>query len=503
MCGYYLTRGTERDNKEHIVFTIFVLIYKQLNNVHIMKAKNADNGADMPILPVGDAGAISPMSNNGGINDDNDIPTLTPTSQDVEVDTTFGGDNGGGDNDPEVGVVNIDDEDYDVDEDGNAIDEDGEIVFTAQELDEMEEAGDGGGEGDGVYDDERELIEIDGDTYYQGEDGSAEDEDGNVIYTAEDLDNMTEDHETSVSDLIELSEMQTIDEDGQPLEYENTDEGRRKYIEDIYEAGGLNEAQKIIDARETSYPLIKLASDYIITNGSLDGFNEAEFSEVVVTNDTAEQDLVAVIRQARLMKGDSETEVAQAISWAKSDNKLYDLAKSSEEFLSYQGESKKNQMADAAVAKEESQAAANDKYVDDVSALVEQGSLEIDGQRYTIPKVFEIPTGDGRRGTIAREDLISYGTELLEWQMPDGSKQVATRYQIDIYNSKINRTVNDDLLDMINMISGNSNVFLQEAVQSERANRVSKKLKSTKARDTRRHSKENSAGDIILPGHIH
>ena len=450
------------------------------------------NEVDMPILPVGDATAISPMGDNGNIEDNADIPTLKPTSSDAPDDLGDFTDDGDDDLGDAV-TINIDDVEFDLDEDGNAIDENGEIVHTAQDIDEFENE----------PEDDRELIEIDGDTYYQGEDGSAEDEDGNVVYTAEDLNNMEDDHETSVQDLVAISEMQTIDEDGNPLEYENNDDGRRKYIEDIYEAGGINGAQKIIEAREAANPLIKLATDYIITNGSLDGFNEVDFEEVVVTNDTSEQDLVSVIRQARLMKGDSETEVAQAISWAKSDDKLYDLAKSSEEFLSYQGESRRSELATSAQDREEAQLVANNKYDSDITALVETGSLEIDGNVYTIPKVFEIPMGDGRRGTIAREDLIAYGTELLEWQMGDGTKEIATRYQIDVYNSKLNRTVNDDLLDMINMISGNSNVFLQEAVQTERANRVSKKLKSTKARDNSRHSKSNSAGDIILPGHIH
>jgi len=340
-------------------------------------------------------------------------------------------------------------------------------------------------------------VEIEGVTYSINEEGNAVNENNEVVYTVEQLAEMEEEEEISSEfKLAELSSIQPVDDKGEPIQYEATDEGRRQYIEDVYTAGGIDRANKILEERYAANPLLKTVTDYIIANGSLDGFSEQPYTRNPITKDSTEEDMIATIRQARKMKGDTEIEIAQAISWAKSDNKLSDLASTSDAYLTQYEQHQKKQLAEQAAQVEQARIAKNQQYVNTLINTISKGELDINGQKVNIPAILEVNTPEGKR-VAQRDELIRYATEVNQYRMPNGSIQNATQYQIDKWVKNTQRTLNDDIFEMVTLFTGGDNSqLLKTAINSNKAATIKKRLKLK--RNTSQRGTSNNKGKIKL-----
>jgi hypothetical protein len=338
-------------------------------------------------------------------------------------------------------------------------------------------------------------VEIDNEVFKLDTDGNAITETGEVKYTADQLKEFEEDSTTSNFDLIDLTQIQPVDTEGKPIQYENTPDGRRKYVEDVYKAGAIDRANKIIEERYNQNPLLKTVSDYIIANGSLEGFSEKQIMRKPISDDSTEEDLIATIRSARKMKGDSEVEIANTVSWAKSDGKLKELAKMSDDYLLQAEKSQREQLAAKAKEVEEQRIASTRKYVSNLTNTIVNGKLTIADKELIIPAILTVKTEQGNKN-VPREELIKYATQVNQYRMPNGKIVNATQYQIDKHTKQQTRNINDDIYEMISLFTGqDNNQILKSAVNNHRANTIRKKLKSKANTDTTNY---NNNGKVKL-----
>jgi len=333
-------------------------------------------------------------------------------------------------------------------------------------------------------------VEIGDDVFKLDKDGNAVDEAGTIKYTAEQLKDFDEE-DVSGFDLIDLTQIKPVDTEGNPIQYENTPDGRRKYIEDVYKAGAIERANQIIEQRYAANPLIKTVSEYIIANGSLDGFSEKQLTRQPLTDDSTEEDLIAIIRSARKMKGDSEVEIANIVSWAKSDGKLKELAGTSDEYLAHAEKAQRDEIAAKAKQIEEQRVETNRKYVSNLTNTIINGKLKIADKELIIPANLTVKTEQGTK-VVPREELIKYATQIGQYRMPNGKVVNATQYQIDKYTRNQSRNINDDVYEMISLFTGQDNSqILKAAVNNHKANTIRKKLKAKANTDRTNYNNSN------------
>lgn len=327
-------------------------------------------------------------------------------------------------------------------------------------------------------------VEIEGVVYQLDDNGNAINAENQIAFTQEVLAGMESDDEAQTGFALgELSSINPVDNEGNQIQYEDNDEGRRRYIEDVYEAGAIDRANQIVDERMSRNPLIKTVTDYIIANGSLDGYDKQSYTRTAIKDDSPEEELIATIRTARKMKGDTEVEIANAVTWAKSDNKLLDLAKTSDAYLHQYEKAESDRIAADAKLVETRNIERNREYVSNLSRVVQDGNFEVGGKKLVIPAIINVKTEDGNR-IANRDELIKYATQVNQYKMPDGSLQNATQYQIDKYVKSTTRDINDDIFEMFALFTGGDNSqLIQSAINNDKSNTIRKRLKMKRATD--------------------
>jgi len=398
-----------------------------------------------------------------------------PLSGNVDINNNASGNNLDGDNNDNSDVNNNNNDNNNQNNDNNTVDpnndnnnnnNDNDNNQNPNDNNQNNNSNDDNVNGDNNNDDNIDIVEVEiGDEVFKlDENGNAVNNEGEIKYTA-------------VLDLIELTQIKPVDEQGNPIQYEDTPDGRRKYIEDVYKAGAIERANQIIEERYRQNPLIKTVSDYIIANGSLEGFTDKQIMRKPISDDSSEEELIATIRSARKMKGDTEIEIANTISWAKSDGKLKDLAKISDDYLSQAEKAQREEIAEKAKQVEQQRIATTQRYVSDLTKTIVNGKIKLADKELIIPANLTVKTDEGTK-VVPREELVKYATQINQYRMPDGRIVNATQYQIDKHTKQQQRNINDDVYEMISLFTGQDNSqVLKAAVNNHMANKIRKKLK--------------------------
>jgi hypothetical protein len=374
-------------------------------------------------------------NNNTDVNTNQNANPTTDNNNTSNSDDDSQNNNGNPDENQEAQEVEIDGVIYTLDENGNAVGDSG-IAYTAEQLKEFE-----------------------------------------VIEDANNQNNNQNDNQTSDFDLMNIANIKIYNEDGSLKTYENTPEGQRQYIEDVFNTGAEVKAKKILEERYSLNPLIKVVEDYIIANGSLEGFSEQEFVHKPLTDSSTEEEMIATIRAARKAKGDTEVEIANLISWAKADNKLKEVALTSDSYLQSVEENRKQLIEQQAENERQKLQQRNLEYIQSLNNIINDGKLNVNGYEVVIPPILEVNTANGKKA-VDRSELIKYATEVNQYKMPDGRVVNATQYQIDKYVRDSNRNINDDVFEMLSLFTKTDNYqILQSAINKNKSNEIKKRLK--------------------------
>lgn len=385
--------------------------------------------------------------------------------------------------------IEIDGESYVLNENGDALKEDGSIFMSKEDIDKFE------------AEPEYESVEIDGNTYKLDDKGNALSEDGEIFMSKKDIDKLSEIPEgIGIKDIIKSVNVDISDRDGNPVEYEDTPEGVAKYINDVISQSIQAKAMEVDSNLINEFPVLGSVVDYLRhNNGSLDGFSEYTDYSSVSIDDKNESQLDNLILTARMAKGDSKEEAERYLRYVADDNKKVEDAKSSLKYLQTKQSSEKAAY-DEAIAnqqREERERAENywglsfdasgnaipNKSTDSIyHKIINDGKLSVDGKEVALPENIKVRDGNGSIHNYSKEDFFDYMYRVHPIKLDTGEVTYLTRYQLDTFAKNSKRTVDNDIFDaFLTFTGGDNSQLIEKQIEEERVRRI-RKLTSGKVK---------------------
>jgi hypothetical protein len=388
--------------------------------------------------------------------------------------------------DDEAKIVSIDDTEYVLDEEGNALNEDGTTFKSKEELTELTNKPD--------PKEDKELISIDNKDYTLDDKGNAVDAKGEVAFTKEDIDAMG--GETPTFDIAEIGKTTAIemyDEEGKVVEYENTTEGLASHTTDVYNKGGSDKINELYQA----YPEVESLVRHIQLGGDSTNFNTRVDYNKVKLNKENEQQLKDIIYKAQTARGnrtDAIERYYKALSAGDTDNdNIYDEAEAELKYLQ-DSDKEANAEQDRLLQQQQHDNAiqTNDYWgvaVDNgqlkdlnkdgsVYSIIKSGKLKLKDKTYTIPEKTKVIV-DGKPVIYTRDQVFSYLYSPVTTVI-NGERITATQEQIDTHYEQQNRTTSNDIFDAYRrLVKYDDSQFITEQVNSNKVKYI-KKLTSKK-----------------------
>ena len=317
-----------------------------------------------------------------------------------------------------------------------------------------------------------DSIELDGATYTVNENGDLVDEKGEVFkakseleaflkeYTTEDANEIPE---VNVADIQKLVGVDVVDEKGKAISFDNTPEGVAEYVKSVLDLKKAEFAQAGINKLIEDYPVLNDFLNYYIANGnSYEGFGEMKDRSGIQIDDNNEAQQIAIVREAWKEFG-KRGNVDKYINYLKDSGQLAEAAKDDLAALQQADAEHREQNAQAALQAQQEYEAQVVAYWKNVKSCIDK--REIAG--YKIPDVIILDRG-GKQVSATPDDFFNYVYQVDE----EGFSQ----YQRELANEAPADRMNDELLKAYLKYTGKSyNSLLEMAV----ANKEVKKLRLT------------------------
>lgn len=272
------------------------------------------------------------------------------------------------------------------------------------------------GNGDGNKGDEPlqagTVIEIGEEKYTVDANGNLVDKDNNIFKEAKDVNTWLEEFdkvEDTDKDIISISSIQEAvgieitDDNDKPIEYENTPAGVKAYIDAVIETAKDEQQEAAINTLYQKYPIINDVLNYYIANGnSLEGFGEIPDRSGITIDDSNETQQEAIIRAAwreQSRKGDVES----YIGYLKSSGILLATAKEELAAMQEADAQYRKELEEEAKRKENERISNLEKYWNSVHDVIK--TRQIAG--YQIPEQIII-NRDGQKLSVTPEDFFNY-----------------------------------------------------------------------------------------------
>jgi len=362
-----------------------------------------------------------------------------------------------------------------------------------------------------------EAVEIDGTEYTLNEDGSAVDAEGVVKYTKDEMDALAEaDVKSTASLLAEKTNIIPIGEDGNPIEYEDTDEGLSQYISDVYEQGQKEANTSAVQGLYSKYPIVQNIVNHLeLNNGNFDTFNNTiSYTDVSIDNKDETQ-MRNIIFAARKQRGENDEKSNKYYNYLKdSDTDLKAvISEANDELVYLKGVEDQEEVAvqEALDAKAASNIEAANNYwgidvvdgklVDlktenSVYSTVKSGKVKIGEEIYTIPDKIRVKVGD-KVEFKTRDDFFKYIYQPIQ-QTIEGKKVTQTLHQTDMANETSGRTTGHDVYDAFKRyVKYDNSQFIKEQINQNKVNTITRRL-TTKGDNTSSTSRAKTTGKIII-----
>lgn len=304
-----------------------------------------------------------------------------------------------------------------------------------------------------------ETIQIGDDKYTVAENGDLLDKDGNVFKEAKDVkdflkdyqdegdgdgnDNNNNDNEKGINikAIQEALGFQFVDDNDKDVEYDNSVEGIKTYINDVIEQQTEEIKEATLNTLFEKYPFAKDAINYFIANGnSLDGWGvELDRSNITIdeNNEKQQEDIVRTAWKEQKRTGDLDNYIA----YLKSSGTLLSTAKSELAGLQEADKARKEDLERQAQAAHQAQEEEMNKFWNGVEAAIKSRKL---GQ-YQIPEQIKITRG-GKSMMATPADFYRYVSVT--------DKDGKTAYAKDCEAVSKEQQINDSLLKAYLMFTG-------------------------------------------------
>lgn len=256
-------------------------------------------------------------------------------------------------------------------------------------------------------------IEVDDTTYTVDENGNLIDANGTIFKEAKDVaewmksfekvDETGKEDEISISKIQDALGIDITDDNNKPIEYPNTPEGVKQYVEAVIETSKQEVAEATINSLVTKYPFIQDAINYYVANNnSLEGFQQQiDRSNIEIDENNIEQQK-AIIKTAwreQNRKGD----VDAYIKYLESTGILLATAQDELDGLKELDEQRRTKLAEEAQQKEQENLQEQVAYWNSVKEVIDSRKIG----KYTIPESI-IVERDGKKLSVTPNDFFNY-----------------------------------------------------------------------------------------------
>lgn len=326
-------------------------------------------------------------------------------------------------------------------------------------------------------------IEVDGNNYTVDDSGNVIDANGNIFKEAKDVSDWIKSFdkvdETGDKDSITINNVMDAigyditDDNDNPIEFENTPDGIKAYVDAVIETSKDEIAEASINSFLDKYPIVSDVLNYYIANGnSLDGYNEVkDRSSITIDKDNEEQQ-ASIIRMAWSEQG-RKGSVENYINYLKSTGTLAVIAEEELEGLKETDKERKLAIAKEAERVEQERIQDSIKYWNTVKSVID--SKQIAG--YKIPDTIIIER-DGKKYSATPNDFYNYLYQV-------DSKGVS-RYQRDLANRDPKEKMHDEILRAYLRFTGGSYSNLVDiAINEKEVNKLRFKSKESRKSSVR------------------
>lgn len=331
--------------------------------------------------------------------------------------------------------------------------------------------------GDGQSDDsslkEGSVVTVGEDSYTVDANGNLLDKDNNIFKSSNEVAEWLAQFETvdddEDADAINLANIQKAigidlsDENGNPVEFENSIEGIKSYINGVVEANREENYRTAFNSIQQQYPFIDDVINYwVANNNSLEGYNEIpDRSKIeVIPNNTAQHE--AIIRQA-WAESKRPGNIEDYLQYLKSSGNLEAVARDELKGLQQLDADYRERIAQQAEEVEAQQQQYIAEYWKSVQDIVQGGKIA----GYDIPETISV-NRDGRTIAVGRNEFFNYLYQV------DGEGK--SMYQRDIEATDESTQLQDQLLRAYLMFTGGS--YADLVTMADNKNKV-KHLKLT------------------------
>lgn len=349
-------------------------------------------------------------------------------------------------------------------------------------------------------DDDYDYIEYEGVRYHHDDDGNLVDDDGKIFKTFEELEEWSKQQEEVEEDEDELSinniqkafGIELVDENDQPLQFENSPKGVAEYINEVITQQTNTIQEATINQLYNDIPYLKDFINYVKVNGSYVGFGQMPDRRGITLNKDDEQQLIAVLKVAA-KEFNNPTINDTYIEFLRQNGSLYDEAKAQLDALANKDKQDRELLEQQAIQKEQQRQQALDEYYNLLHTTIQNKKIG----DYTLPDNV-IRNVNGKKYNANLQDFFDY---IAKPRNIDG--QSLTDYQRDVAAKTQVERMNKQLLDAWLTFTGGSYKDLVNMAINEENVRVLK-LRAKKAGENQtttlrlKPKDKVSANDIIL-----
>lgn len=325
------------------------------------------------------------------------------------------------------------------------------------------------------------TIEAEGQTYTVDENGNVLDANGNIYKEASQVQDWIDSFETvdndnnviSINDLQDAIGVDILDDNDNPITFDNSVEGISSYINAVLETSQEEVQNAAINSLFERYPILNDVLNYYIANGnSMDGYGEMLDRSGIEVDENNELQQEAIIRTAWDEQG-RKGDVESYIQYLKSSGTLLPSAR--EELIALQENDARQReyLAEQAEEQEQAELERLADYWGGVKDVID--SRQIAG--YTIPENIIINRG-GRQFAVTPDDFYAY----LYRVDANGN----SRYALDLAQETPEQRRDDEILRAYLKFTGGSYSNLVDmAVNQEKVNNLKLRAKERSANSIR------------------
>lgn len=324
---------------------------------------------------------------------------------------------------------------------------------------------------------EGQIVEIGDDSYTVDKDGNLVDKDGKIFKEAKDVseflkefdvDDSTDEHALNIENIQKALGYELTGDDDKPIEFENNIEGITAYVNGVINAQKEEITSAAVNAIFQKYPILEDVLNYYVANGnSLEGFGELPDRSNITVDDTNEAQQESIIRAAwkeQKRSGDVES----YINYLKASNTLVESAKIELAALQKSDKDRRDEIARQAKQQQDEYNENLKNYWKGVSEVI--NSRKIAG--YEIPEHIII-NRDGRKVTATPKDFFNY----LYVVDKDGH----SAYEKDLAKKTLEERRNDEILRAyLTFAGGDYSSLVDMAVKETTVSKLRIKAKDAK-----------------------